>query len=394
LTAVIPEEGAMPKTIGGQANRYDFCLSFADEQRRYVEEVAKLLHRHDIAVFYDSFESADLFGSDVPVRLHDVFNRLSRYCVMFVSADYVRKMWTNLERASALDRALRNGAPYILVVRFDDARVPGLPDTIGHFDARAGSPAELVDRLVTKLERTPPIAAALSATILVVGANESATTADDILDLALERCGIDLPARHRTRLGPTAAAALPIANLSTLDTLTQVVPAIEWAIGKYNTSPIGSASARVRIGLHRGEIPDGTDWTCVDVSTAFDAVDATIVRDILAAAPRADCAVVASQRVYDDIIGPGLPGVTPSTYRRITLPKGSSAWVRVPGYPKPPEPSTPSAPSTVSAERSARRPDPTVNGQFNNNRTTNHFNAPFEVRQIGDNYYQAGSSDD
>lgn len=369
----------MPETFGEQAVRYDFCLSFADEQRRYVKEVAKLLRRNEISVFYDSFESADLLGRPLTVRLDDVFNRLSRYCVMFVSADYERKMWTSFERSSALDRALReNGTPYILIVRFDDTTIPGLPGSIGHFDARTGSPAKLVELLMTKLERASPASAALPATIMVLGADESATATDDILDLALERRGINLPSAHRTQLGPATAAALPLTMLSTLDVLTQVVPALEWATGEYNAEMPGATPARVRIALHRGEIPGGTDWTCVDVSTAFDAVDARIVRDILAAATRASCAVVASQRIYEEIIGPGLPGITPAHYRKITLPKGN-AWIRVPGYPKPPDPSAP--------QRTSDRPEPTSHSKFN-------FNAPVTAKQVGDRYYQAGASDD
>ena len=42
--------------------KYEVALSFASEQRDYVEEVARHLQSRSIAVFYDGFETVNLWG--------------------------------------------------------------------------------------------------------------------------------------------------------------------------------------------------------------------------------------------------------------------------------------------------------------------------------------------
>ena len=41
---------------------YDIVLSFAGEQRAYVEEVAQLLKNKGVNVFYDKFNEIELWG--------------------------------------------------------------------------------------------------------------------------------------------------------------------------------------------------------------------------------------------------------------------------------------------------------------------------------------------
>ena len=45
-----------------QRYRYDVALSFAGEDRHYVERVAKELQRRGIRVFYDKYEQTELWG--------------------------------------------------------------------------------------------------------------------------------------------------------------------------------------------------------------------------------------------------------------------------------------------------------------------------------------------
>jgi hypothetical protein len=48
---------------------YDVCLSFAGEQRAYVEKVAQALQERGVRVFYDVYERATLWGKDLPTHL-------------------------------------------------------------------------------------------------------------------------------------------------------------------------------------------------------------------------------------------------------------------------------------------------------------------------------------
>jgi hypothetical protein len=129
-------------------------LSFAGENRAYVEDVATGLKAAGVSVFYDAFEKADLWGKNLVEHLADIYQNRSKYVVMFVSAQYVDKAWTRHERQHAQARALVATDEYILPARFDDTAVPGMTSTVGYVDLRTTSAAEMVNLILKKLGRT------------------------------------------------------------------------------------------------------------------------------------------------------------------------------------------------------------------------------------------------
>ena len=142
----------MPSTDQDSSRfNYDVCLSFAGEQRNYVREVAGLLANRGIRVFYDEREKVQLWGKDLYAHLDDIYQNLARHCVLFASADYAKKVWTNHERRSAQARAIQEQADYLLPARFDDTPIPGLPHTVGYVDLQGVTPTELADLIEQKL---------------------------------------------------------------------------------------------------------------------------------------------------------------------------------------------------------------------------------------------------
>jgi hypothetical protein len=139
-------------TAAKKAERYDIALSFAGENRPYVEEVAVGLKAAGIDVFYDAFETANLWGKNLIDHLAEIY-RNSRYVVMFISKEYIEKAWTTHERKHAQDRALFLQEEYILPARFDDTPVPGMTTTVAFQDLRHLRPAELVALILAKLHR-------------------------------------------------------------------------------------------------------------------------------------------------------------------------------------------------------------------------------------------------
>ena len=135
--------------------QYDVALSFAGENRAYVEEVANGLRAAGVNVFYDEFEKPNLWGKNLVDHLADIYQNRSRYVVMFISEFYVQKAWPKHERQHAQARALLAKDEYILPARFDDTDVPGLTMTVGHIDLRTHSPAQLVALILEKLGRKP-----------------------------------------------------------------------------------------------------------------------------------------------------------------------------------------------------------------------------------------------
>ena len=130
---------------------YDVCLSFAGEEREYVDEVANQLRERGIRVFYDKYEDVALWGKDLYVHLDDIYRHSARYCVMFISKNYANRLWTNHERRSAQARAIAENAEYILPARFDSTEIPGLPDTVGYVDLRETKLERLVKMIEEKI---------------------------------------------------------------------------------------------------------------------------------------------------------------------------------------------------------------------------------------------------
>ncbi len=134
-----------------QNRDYHVALSFAGEQRGYVEEVARHLAARGIAVFYDGFEQAGLWGKDGAEAFHDVYAERAMYVAMFISKAYAAKAWTRYERQSAISRMLEEEGEYVLPIRFDETPIPGLPKTIFFLRAEDYSPAELSMVIAKKL---------------------------------------------------------------------------------------------------------------------------------------------------------------------------------------------------------------------------------------------------
>ena len=130
---------------------YDVCLSFAGEDRHYVATVAEELQRTGVRVFYDEYEEASLWGKDLYEHLDDVYQNAARFCVVFVSEHYAKKLWTTHERKSAQERALREHGEYILPARFDNTPIPGMRGTVGFIDLRKKGPADLAELIRKKL---------------------------------------------------------------------------------------------------------------------------------------------------------------------------------------------------------------------------------------------------
>ena len=132
--------------------KYDVALSFAGEDREYVEQVAEHLVNLDVTVFYDQYETADLWGKDLAVHLGNVYSRDSHFVVMFASRHYAKKAWPNHERQHALASNLEGQIGRILPVRIDGSEIPGVPSTVGYLDARAVSPDKLAELIRQKVD--------------------------------------------------------------------------------------------------------------------------------------------------------------------------------------------------------------------------------------------------
>src|SRR5713226_1020285 len=100
---------------------YEIALSFAGEDRIFVEAVAKALRERGVKVFYDAFEQVTILGKDLTAHLADVYGKLADF-LRNVRVMSLRKEGMARFRAAARPgpRALAEKREYILPVRRDD----------------------------------------------------------------------------------------------------------------------------------------------------------------------------------------------------------------------------------------------------------------------------------
>jgi len=162
---------------------YDIAVSFAGEDRPYVEQVADALKLSGLSVFYDGYEKANLWGKDLYVHLTNVYRDYSKFCLMFISEHYARNQWTNHERRAAQARAFSENREYILPLRLDDSSIDGILETTGFVDARHTTVDKTVDILRAKVKEFNE----------ANGIKAEIVKAED----AFERAGIQLPNGHK-----------------------------------------------------------------------------------------------------------------------------------------------------------------------------------------------------
>ena len=63
----------MGQNMDSDTYSFDIALSFAGEDRQYVEEVAKVLRLMGFRVFYDKYETVSLWGKNLYTHLSEVY---------------------------------------------------------------------------------------------------------------------------------------------------------------------------------------------------------------------------------------------------------------------------------------------------------------------------------
>lgn len=133
--------------------QFDVAISYASEQRWYVTQVAEIIRGNGLEIFFDKFKQSDLWGRDLTKYLHAVFSKKSKFCIMFISKEYVEKAWPTLERQSAMEKQVEVKDGYILPVRFDNTVVPEFSSSISYIDARVTSPSDLAMLFLEKFSK-------------------------------------------------------------------------------------------------------------------------------------------------------------------------------------------------------------------------------------------------
>lgn len=132
---------------------WDVAVSFAGEDRTIVEQLKAILNEAGYTVFYDFDVQHQLWGTDLRVKLADVYANDAQYMVIFLSSHYPEKDWTNFEFEIGKEARAKRTATYLLPVIIDDVSVVGLSQNVGHIDLRRCSVEQLASSLIEKIEQ-------------------------------------------------------------------------------------------------------------------------------------------------------------------------------------------------------------------------------------------------
>ena len=73
---------------------------------------------------------------------------MARFCVIFISNNYAKTLWSRHELKQTQARAFSENEEYILPVRIDDTEIPGINLTTGYLYLRKTSTPEVADLLM------------------------------------------------------------------------------------------------------------------------------------------------------------------------------------------------------------------------------------------------------
>jgi TIR domain-containing protein len=130
--------------------KYDVALSFAGEQRTFVDRVYRYLKGVGLKVFYDEdpVVQARHIGERFSEISQMVYGSGAANVIMFISKEYVEKQWPVLESTHIADRlreALFRRDSGVLLADFDRSPVPGLASEIWRAKVDAADPIKFCE---------------------------------------------------------------------------------------------------------------------------------------------------------------------------------------------------------------------------------------------------------
>ena len=129
---------------------YDIAISYAGENKIIAKEIADKLTANNVKVFFSDYYQELLWGENQAKIFEEIFTSKAKYCIILVSKNYVEKAWPRIELNSAMSRHMKENKGYILQVKLDDTKLPGLPDTYGYIKYESSD--KVVDLILKKLK--------------------------------------------------------------------------------------------------------------------------------------------------------------------------------------------------------------------------------------------------
>ncbi|MBF0134663.1 MAG: toll/interleukin-1 receptor domain-containing protein [Magnetococcales bacterium] len=135
--------------------KYDVAISYASEDRDFVDKVANNLSSKGLKVYYDVFEKIAVrnWGRRLQEIIYKTYKTDSDFVVVFVSKKYVEKKWPKYELRSSLEGMLERNVDHLLLAKFDDTILDdfGISNDIVHIDLRQETPESFAEKIYAKI---------------------------------------------------------------------------------------------------------------------------------------------------------------------------------------------------------------------------------------------------
>ncbi|MFJ6673351.1 TIR domain-containing protein [Actinosynnema sp. NPDC091369] len=133
---------------------YDIAVSFASEQRDYVERTVSAAKALGLAVFYDRDMTHAWWGRNFVIEQRRVYGQRTLHFVPFLSTEYLAGQYPRDEFSYAMLAAVRRGDDYVLPVLVGDVVVPEevLHPHIAYLRAEDVTPDELAIHMKAKVD--------------------------------------------------------------------------------------------------------------------------------------------------------------------------------------------------------------------------------------------------
>jgi hypothetical protein len=143
----------VPASPAIDTRRFRVALSFPGECRPFVSAVAEHLKGElgQDSVFYDNDYVAELARPNLDLLLQRIYHDNSDLIVVFLSGDYADKEWCGLEWRAKRDIIKQRRDGTMMLLRLDQAQVPGLFGIDGYIDVATWSPAQTAEEIMKRL---------------------------------------------------------------------------------------------------------------------------------------------------------------------------------------------------------------------------------------------------
>jgi hypothetical protein len=134
--------------------KFDVALSFAGADRDAARAIAEALRKHQLNVFYDEWYQSEIWGGNLIELLPEIY-AAARVCIILVSNSYMARPYAKHELEAILERKLLGAKDFLLPVRLDDTKVPGLSAAIAYIEYAREGAEKIASMAAKRLAKTP-----------------------------------------------------------------------------------------------------------------------------------------------------------------------------------------------------------------------------------------------